>query len=104
MGKIIDIFTGKEIPPEPSLTLTQTLTKSIDLVDRSGIDFEDQDNNEWEEILQKNNMLSPAIIIGQFQGVLAALLKGETIDKDYCTYMYEQCKNWEESDKFVIAE
>ena len=41
MGKIIDLFTGKEIPSEPILTVTQSLIKSTNIKDRTHIDFTD---------------------------------------------------------------
>lgn len=104
MGKIIDLFTGKEIPSEPVLTVTQSLVKSTDIKDRTNIDFTDHSNNNWEEVLQRNGVLTPKIIIDQFQGVLATLIKGEKIDIDYCHFMFDQCKNWEISDQFVITE
>ena len=104
MGKTIDLFTGKEIPSDPILTVTQSLVKSSDIKDTTNIDFTDPSNNNWEEVLQRNEVLTPKIIIDQFQVVLAALIKGDKIDIDYCHFMFDQCKGWEESDKFIIIE
>lgn len=104
MGKIIDLFTGKEIPSEPILTVTQSLVKSSDIKDTTNIDFTDPSNNNWEEVLQRNEVLTPKIIIDQFQEVLAALIKGDKIDMGYCHFMFEQCRDWKISDQFVITE
>ena len=104
MGKIIDLFTSKEIPSESILTVTQSLIKSTNIKDRTHIDFTDPSNNNWEEVLQRNEVLTPKILIDQFQGVLATLIKGDKIDMNYCHFMFEQCKDWEESDKFIIVE
>lgn len=100
---VIDLFTKKIIPEDPILTATQSLTKSVDLEDRTGINFDSSDNN-WEEVLKNNKVLLPASIINQFQAVLLSLLQDKPISKEYCQFMLEQCKDWEISDQATIIE
>lgn len=101
---VIDLFTGKEIPSDPVLTVTQSLVKSTDVLEERSIDYENPENNDWEEVLRVNKVLTPNAIINQFQAVLLNILKGQAIDPNYCEFMIEQCKDWEISDQFVITE
>lgn len=101
---LIDFATGKVIPSDPVLTHTQSLTKSVYLENRKDVDFADQSNNDWEQVLKNNNLISPSILIQQFGFVLQSILKGEEIDANYCRFMIEQCLDWEESDKCTLIE
>lgn len=101
---LIDLKSGEAIPANPILTLTQSLVKSVDLKNSDGVSFTKQSENDWDVILQNNEVLHPKIIIDQFGKTLETLLMGGKLDKEYCAFMLAQCQNWEITDQFTIIE
>lgn len=101
---IIDIKSGEVIPTNPVITLTQSLVKSVDLKKTEHVNFTKQSENNWDVILQDNEVLHPKIIIDQFGKSMETLLMGGKLDKEYCAYMLSQCQNWEITDQFTIIE
>lgn len=101
---LIDIKSGESIPANPVLTITQSLVKSTDLKNSNHVDFAKQAENDWDTILQDNEVLHPKIIIDQFGKAMETLLMGGKLDKEYCAFMLAQCQNWEITDQFTIIE
>lgn len=101
---LIDFNTRQIIPEDPVITITQSLVKSVDATDKKGIDFNNPDNNIWEEVLPANGILTPEELILEFKRVLATIANGGKVDPGYCKFMYEQCSDWEVTDKFITLE
>ena len=101
---LIDLFTGKEIPSDPEISVVQNIVKTIPLENREGVDFSNLENTDYEKVRLKNNLLTPIEIIENFAKVLKVIEQGGEISKDYCQFMKEQCEDWEVVDNFVTIE